>query len=54
MTFPDSTFKLGIIGSLLLADDAFAADAAALSMVPVSASFLPTCGVSAAPFAINR
>ena len=54
MTFPDSTLSAGALGSDPAAD---AVDAAALSCsssVPVSASFLPTCGLSPDGFAIKR
>jgi hypothetical protein len=53
---PDSTRSASIALSGLEAGEAPGVDVAAdeVSIVPVNASFLPTCGVSADGFAINR
>jgi hypothetical protein len=54
MTFPDSTLSAGALGSDPAADAVAAAELSWASSVPVSASFLPTCGLSAVGFAIRR
>ena len=53
MTLPDSTLSAGALDSDPAADAVDAAELSWASSVPVSASFLPTCGLSADGFAIR-